>query len=104
MPTLNWIGKKAVENHHRQVPFHLFRSCPWGTPAQAICLCDFICRMEDGRILVIEYKNSKDWDLPDNEEKRQLGELWERRSGGKGLFIMPRGKDWAVIRAKAGIF
>jgi len=23
MPTLNWIGKKAVENHHRQAPFHL---------------------------------------------------------------------------------
>jgi len=21
MPTLNWIGRKAVENHHRQVHF-----------------------------------------------------------------------------------
>lgn len=62
---------------------------------------DFICVLDDGRILVIEYKNSKDWDLPDNQEKRQLGELWERRSNGKGLFIMPRGKDWTAIRAKA---
>ena len=25
MPTLNWIGRKAVENHHRQVPFHLLK-------------------------------------------------------------------------------
>lgn len=25
MPTLDWIGKKAVENHHRQVPFHLLK-------------------------------------------------------------------------------
>jgi hypothetical protein len=25
MPTLDWIGKKAVVNHHRQVPFHLFK-------------------------------------------------------------------------------
>ena len=25
MPTLNWIGKKAVVNHHRQVPFHLLK-------------------------------------------------------------------------------
>ena len=25
MPTLDWIGKKAVVNHHRQVPFHLLR-------------------------------------------------------------------------------
>jgi hypothetical protein len=46
-------------------------------------------------------RNSKDWDLPGNEEKRSLGELWERRSNGKGLFIMPRGKDWAAIREKA---
>ena len=63
---------------------------------------DFLCRMDDGRILVVEYKNSRDWDLPDNTEKRQLGELWERRSNGKGLFIMPRGKDWAAIQAKTG--
>lgn len=25
MPTLNWIGKEAVVNHHRQVPFRLLR-------------------------------------------------------------------------------
>lgn len=25
MPTLNWIGKEAVTNHHRQVPYHLLR-------------------------------------------------------------------------------
>ena len=23
MPTLNWIGKEAVETHHKQVPFRL---------------------------------------------------------------------------------
>jgi len=28
MPTLNWIGKKAVGNHHRQVPFHLLKDMP----------------------------------------------------------------------------
>ncbi len=33
-------------------------------------------------------------------EKRQLGALWERRSAGKGLFIMPCGKDWVAICAK----
>jgi site-specific DNA-methyltransferase (adenine-specific)/adenine-specific DNA-methyltransferase len=25
VPTLDWIGKKAVINHHRQVPYHLLR-------------------------------------------------------------------------------
>lgn len=28
MPRLDWIGRKAVENHHRQVPFHLLREVP----------------------------------------------------------------------------
>jgi adenine-specific DNA-methyltransferase len=28
MPTLNWIGKDAVVNHHLQVPFHLLRDMP----------------------------------------------------------------------------
>lgn len=28
MPTLNWIGKEAVVNHHRQVPFHLLKDKP----------------------------------------------------------------------------
>ncbi|MCL4477068.1 MAG: hypothetical protein M1508_12725 [Nitrospirae bacterium] len=25
MPTLGWIGKKAVLNHHREVPYRLLR-------------------------------------------------------------------------------
>ena len=28
MPTLTWIGKEAVENHHQQVPFHLLKDVP----------------------------------------------------------------------------
>lgn len=28
MPTLNWIGKDAVVNHHLQVPFHLLKDVP----------------------------------------------------------------------------
>lgn len=28
MPTLDWIGKKAVLNHHRQVPYHLLKHEP----------------------------------------------------------------------------
>jgi len=61
---------------------------------------DFVCRLDHGRILAVEYKNSRDWDLPENEEKRRLGALWEMRSDGQCLFIMPRGKDFEAIRAK----
>jgi hypothetical protein len=25
MPSLDWIGRQAVENHHKEVPFHLLR-------------------------------------------------------------------------------
>ena len=28
MPSLDWIGRKAVENHHRQVPFYLLKEVP----------------------------------------------------------------------------
>ena len=28
MPTLTWIGKSAVENHHQEVPYHLLRDVP----------------------------------------------------------------------------
>ncbi len=28
MPTLNWIGKEAVVNHHQQVPYHLLKDVP----------------------------------------------------------------------------
>jgi len=28
MPTLNWIGKTAVENYHHKVPYHLLKDVP----------------------------------------------------------------------------
>jgi type III restriction enzyme len=62
---------------------------------------DFLCQMENGAVLAVEYKNSRDWVLPENFEKRQLGELWEKRSNGKCFFIMPEGKDFEAIRRKA---
>jgi hypothetical protein len=34
------------------------------------------------------------------EEKRIFEDLWECRSNGKGLFIMPRGRNWAAIKEK----
>lgn len=46
------------------------------------------------------FLSSRDWDLPENDEKRKLGALWEMRSNGKGLFIMPRGRDFEEIWKK----
>ena len=61
---------------------------------------DFVCLLTDGRYLVVEYKGDHLWSAEDAEEKREIGELWEKRSGGQCLFIMPRGPDFGAIRAK----
>ena len=49
---------------------------------------DFVAQLEDGRLLVIEYKGAHIADGPDTAEKRTIGQLWERKSGGKGLFVV----------------
>ncbi len=59
---------------------------------------DFVCRLRDGRILVVEYKGATRWSNQDSREKRRLGRLWMERSGGHCLFVMPKGKDWEAIR------
>ena len=57
---------------------------------------DFVAEMEDdGRLLVVEYKGAHLAEGRDTAEKRAIGDLWERESGG--LFIVVekevKGKD-----------
>ena len=61
---------------------------------------DFVCLLKDGRYLVVEYKGEDRWSNDDSKEKRQIGQIWEERSDGKCLFIMPKGPDFQSIRAK----
>jgi type III restriction enzyme len=49
---------------------------------------DFVAELQDGRIMVIEYKGSHLIDTQDTKEKKNIGELWAGKSGGKGLFLM----------------
>ena len=54
---------------------------------------DFVCELDDGRLLVVEYKGKH---LVAGElEKRQVGEVWARTSSGKCLFLMAVKKDEA---------
>ena len=76
MPTLEWIGKVAVLNHHREVPYKFYP--------------DFVARLRDGRWLVVEYKGAHLYDEPDAREKRAPGELWATRSNTRCLFCMLR--------------
>jgi type III restriction enzyme len=58
---------------------------------------DFICQLNDGRILVVEYKGENIYDAPDAEEKKAIGTVWASRSKGRCLFVMPTKKDFSVI-------
>lgn len=58
---------------------------------------DFVAELTDGRYLVVEYKGEDRWSNDDSKEKRVIGELWAERSGGKCIFVMPKGKEISVI-------
>lgn len=49
---------------------------------------DFVVQLDDGRLLVAEYKGAHIAEGPDTNEKRTIGQLWETQSGGRGLFIV----------------
>jgi len=56
---------------------------------------DFIALLQDGRILVVEYKGAH---LYEGEgDKRLIGELWASASGGECLFCMPTDKEFYNI-------
>ncbi len=61
---------------------------------------DFVCKLKDGKYLVVEYKGKDRYPL--EQEKRDIGDLWEKRSKGKCLFVMPTDKKYDVILAKLG--
>ncbi|AMV40232.1 DEAD/DEAH box helicase [Planctomyces sp. SH-PL62] len=56
---------------------------------------DFICLLNDGCILVVEYKGQHLF--TDAEEKRAVGEVWASRSKGKCRFVMPTEGDFTSI-------
>lgn len=60
---------------------------------------DFVARLRESRILVVECKGEHLWSGDDATEKRMIGELWADRSNGRCLFVMPKGADWNAIAA-----
>ncbi|MEF2155832.1 DEAD/DEAH box helicase family protein [Luteimonas sp. FXH3W] len=53
---------------------------------------DFIAKLKDGRIFVIEYKGDDRYTHPKNVAKRAVGELWAKKNPN-GLYLMPRERD-----------
>lgn len=54
---------------------------------------DFVVELIDGRILVVEYKGEALVSTDDTKEKVLMGEIWEKNSNGKGIFLLARVKD-----------
>ena len=58
---------------------------------------DFVAMLQDGRILVVEYKGGYIATAADAKEKKAVGEMWAAKSGGRCVFVMPTNRDWKAI-------
>jgi type III restriction enzyme len=74
--------KYWIRNIERQPKFSF-----WLPTATDYFYPDFVAELVDGRILVVEYKGEPYKTNDDSREKRQVGEQWEKASGGRCLFL-----------------
>lgn len=81
-----WVRNLA----RKATSFRLQTSKDWFYP-------DFLCQLTNGRVLAVEYKGQHLYDGIDAEEKRAVGAVWESRSGGQCLFVMPTGGDFSAV-------
>jgi type III restriction enzyme len=84
-----WVRNLAL----KATSFRLQTATDWFYP-------DFVCQLKDGRVLVVEYKGKDRYTAADAEEKRAVGAVWESRSNGRCLFVMPTGGDFSAISQK----
>lgn len=59
---------------------------------------DFVVRLRNGKILVVEFKGANLAETRDTREKDLIGRLWASRSGGRCGFVMATNRDWSQIR------
>ena len=60
---------------------------------------DFIAELEDGRLALIEYKNSTLAQAASERHKKVVGELWAERSDAHGVYGWVVDRDWATLDA-----
>ncbi len=63
---------------------------------------DFLVGLYGGIILVVEYKGKHIADSQDSREKKQIGELWAKRSNGKCRFVWVEDNNWQALRDAVG--
>lgn len=82
-----------VRNLERQ-EFHSF----WLQTSTDKFYPDFIAKLKDGTIAIIEYKGEDRYSSDDSKEKRQIGEFYAGVSNGSCRFIMLNGNDWHSLK------
>lgn len=60
---------------------------------------DFVALLNDGRILVVEYKGAHISSTDDTKEKTLIGNLWAERSNGHCLFVMVSDRQFGLIES-----
>lgn len=53
---------------------------------------DFLCKLNDGAILAVEYKGADRWQAA--QDDRDIGGLWAALSDGRCKFVMLRDRQW----------
>lgn len=80
--------KHWVRNIERQEKFSF-----WLPTATDYFYPDFVAELTDGRVLAVEYKGEPYKTNDDSREKKQVGDQWEKSSGGRCLFLFAVAQD-----------
>lgn len=75
-----------VRNLRHPSQFRLPTAKGWTYP-------DFVAKLKDGRLLVIEYKGGDRVSNDDSRAKAQMGHLWQQASKGRGIYLMAVAQD-----------
>lgn len=59
---------------------------------------DFIVKLKDGKIVIIEYKSEKDYSTDDSKEKNNIGQIYAAISNGNYRFKKLCGKEWTALK------
>ncbi|NOT20930.1 MAG: DEAD/DEAH box helicase family protein [Sideroxydans sp.] len=80
--------KLWVRNIERQEKFSF-----WLPTSSDYFYPDFVAELVDGRVLAVEYKGEPYKTNDDSREKKQVGDQWEKSSGGRCLFLFAVAED-----------
>ncbi|MFT3756351.1 MAG: hypothetical protein QM769_10480 [Pseudoxanthomonas sp.] len=66
---------------------------------------DFVAKLKDGRLFVVEYKGGDRFSADQEKEKRMVGEQWAKHSNGRGVYLMAsKANDSLDAQLRAAVF